>query len=393
MRQVTVLNSLEKKSFYSFVLLYIVSSLLFVLLSAYWYYSAQKSMLESNEYYRLQHIADSVSREIINAHMSGKELVLPTSDAGVSVALVNVDAKVTQGAIEEGFVPSRAEFVKQAEYSVLVSDAPQRHLDVRFVVVRSAALSQQTKELQQRVLGVIFVVVGIMISLAWILSKLFMRPLHQKIVQIESFVHDTAHELNTPITALSMSVSRALKKASYDEKILKNISISTKQLFDIYTALAYLSFESKNEKASVLEVSTVLKKSVAYYKELSESKKVSISVEAEAFMFEIDEAKLSMLFGNLISNAIKYSLPESKIQIRLKEGIFTIEDQGIGIDKESLEKIFERYSRGTDYAGGFGIGLSIVRKICQEQKIALEVSSEKNKGSCFILSFKKTKSK
>ncbi len=388
MRQATVLNSLEKKSFYSFLLLYIISSLLFILLSAYWYYSAQKSMLESNEYYRLQHIADTVSSEIINAHMKRKELILPKSDAEVSVALIDVNAKVTHGAIAEDFSPKKAEFVKREEYSVLVSDTPQQHLDIRFVVVRSTALPEQIKELKQSVLGVVSLVVAIMISLSWIFSKLFMRPLHQKIEQIEGFVHDTAHELNTPITALSMSVSRALKKGAYDEKILKNISISTKQLFDIYTALAYLSFESKEERTSALEISRVLKKSVAYYKELSESKKVSISVEAEAFMFEMDEAKLSMLFGNLISNAIKYSLPNSSIQITLKAGVFTIEDQGIGIDKESLGKIFERYSRKTDYAGGFGIGLSIVRKICLEQKIGLQVSSEKNKGSCFVLSFR-----
>jgi two-component system OmpR family sensor kinase len=369
------------------VLLYIVSSLLFIFLSAYWYYFAQKSMLESNEYYRLQHIADTVSREIIHAHMQGKELALPKGDADASVALVDVDAKVTHGAIAEDFFPNKAEFLKQGEYSILVSDAPQRHLDVRFVVVSSRALSEQIKDLKQIVLGVMFFVVAIMISLAWIFSKLFMRPLRQKIEQIEGFVHDTAHELNTPITALSMSVSRALKKGAYDEKILKNILISTRQLFDIYTALAYLSFETKKEKASALEISRILKKSVAYYKELSESKRVSISVEAEAFMFEMDEAKLSMLFGNLISNAIKYSLPNSTIQITLKAGIFTIKDHGIGIDKERLGKIFERYSRGTDYAGGFGIGLSIVRKICQEHKIGLQVSSEKEKGSCFVLSF------
>jgi len=223
--------------------------------------------------------------------------------------------------------------------------------------------------------------------LAWVLSKLFMRPLHQKIEQIEGFVHDTAHELNTPITALSMSVSRALKKKNYDEKILRNISISTKQLFDIYSALSYISFESQHKASDPVDVGLVLNRSVAYYKELSESKKVKILVEAEPFMFAIDETKLSMLFGNLISNAIKYSMPNSKIELRLKEGLFSIEDEGIGIEAEKLTQIFEKYNRQTEYAGGFGIGLSIVKKVCQEYDIGIDVSSEKGKGTCFRLQF------
>jgi two-component system OmpR family sensor kinase len=96
-----------------------------------------------------------------------------------------------------------------------------------------------------------------------------------------------------------------------------------------------------------------------------------------------------MLFGNLISNAIKYSMPESTITIRFKKGVFTIQDEGIGIAQEKLSKIFERYNRQSDYAGGFGIGLSIVQKIAKEYGITVDVQSEKEKGTCFTLVFTK----
>ena len=381
------MNSLEKKSFYSFLALYSISSFVFIALSGYWYYTAQKSMFESNHHYKLQHIADTISEEIIHAHMEGKKLQLPELDAEVSLALIDVDDTVSHGSIMGDFFPRKAEFFEHGEYSVFVSDSPQQHLNIKFVMVQSKALFEEVRGLKQTVLGVVFLVIMIMIALAWILSKLFMRPLHQKIEQIEGFVHDTAHELNTPITALSMSVSRALKKQGYDEKILRNISISTKQLFDIYSALSYISFESKHKASDPIDVSLVLNKSVAYYKELSESKKVEIHVETEPFMFEIDEAKLSMLFGNLISNAIKYSMPNSKIELRLKEGVFSIQDEGIGIEEEKLAQIFERYNRQTEYAGGFGIGLSIVKKVSQEYGIGIDVRSEKGKGTCFTLRF------
>ncbi len=381
------MNNLEKRSFYSFLALYSISSFVFITLSGYWYYTAQKSMFESNQHYRLQHIADTISEEIIHSHMEGKELKLPAFDKDMNIALIDVKGNVIYGSLMGDFFPTKAQFFEYGEYSIFVSDAPMQHLDIKFVMVQSKALYDEVNDLKQGVLTVIFLVIMVMISLAWILSKLFMRPLHQKIQQIEGFVHDTAHELNTPITALSMSVSRALKKKEYDEKILKNISISTKQLFDIYSALSYLSFESKHKEADRLDVSHVLKRSVAYYKELSESKRIAIDIEAESFMFVIDETKLNMLFGNLISNAIKYSMPNSMIHIKLKEGIFSITDQGIGIEKEKLSQIFERYNRQTEYAGGFGIGLSIVQKVCKEYGISIDVSSEKDKGTSFTLKF------
>ncbi len=381
------MNSLEKKSFYSFLALYILSSSVFITLSAYWYYTAQKNALESNQYYKLQHISDTLSQKIIHAHMQGLKLDIPVLDKGIGIALIDVNKEVIYGSLINDFSPSKAEYFEKGEDNILISDAPQEHLNIKFVVVQSKALFEQKQDLKRRVLAVMVLSIMMMIGLAWILSRFFMSPLHQKIKQIEGFVHDTAHELNTPITALSMSVSRALKKRDYDEKILKNISISTKQLFDIYRSLAYLSFDSKKQVSRELDLSTVLKRSVAYYKELSESKKIEISLEAEGCFFAIDEAKLSMLFGNLINNAIKYSMPNSSIEISLKEGVFKIRDHGIGIEKEKLSKIYERYNRETDYAGGFGIGLSIVQKICQEYKIKVDVTSEKDQGTCFVLAF------
>jgi len=243
------------------------------------------------------------------------------------------------------------------------------------------------EKLKKDVLLIVLLSISVIIALASILSRLFMRPIRQKIKQIEDFVHDTAHELNTPITALSMSVSRALKKEAYDEKILKNISISTKQLFDIYNTLSYLSFESKQEEATVLDVCSVLTKSIEYYKELAQSKKIEVIVECEDFNYKIDEVKLTMLFGNLINNAIKYSHANSKIEISFINGIFKIKDFGIGIQADKLTKIYERFNRETEYAGGFGIGLSIVKKISEEYGMKVKVESEINEGSCFIIDF------
>jgi len=358
-------------------------------MSAYWYYSAQSSALERNQYYKLQHLADTISQKIIYAHMQGLKLSLPELDTNVHIALISTNKEITYGSLIQTSLPTQAEYLTEGTYNILVSDAPQQHLDTEYVVVYSDALYSHIQTLKQNVLLTLFVSILLMIILATLLSRIFMKPLHQKIKQIEDFVHDTAHELNTPITALNMSVSRALSKKNVDVKTLKNISISSKQLFDIYNSLAYLSFDTKvAQEISEIEVCQTVEKSVAYYKELAESKQIDIHLTCKAFSYSIDEVKLSMLFGNLINNAIKYSHPNSRIDITCKEYSFSIKDSGIGIEKDTVSKIFERYNRETEYAGGFGIGLNIVQKIAHEYNLELNVESKLQEGSCFTVLFK-----
>ena len=372
------LNDLEKRSFYSFVALYLGSSFLFVLLSGFWYYSAQKSSLESDTYYKLTHIADQLSGKIINAQMKGETLVLP-SDKGYEYSLIPVSDKTsyTDGYYEEGL------------YKVLVSSSPQEHLNIEYVVVKTDTYFKKLHILQKEVLSTLGFVFVLIVVISVLLGRLFIRPVHKRIEQIESFVQDVSHELNTPITALKMSASRAIKKEVYDKKILTNISISTKQLETIYNSLTYLNFSNKQEKREPLALEHIVKQVVAYYSELSCAKKIEIEVEVESFVFMAVKSRMELLFSNLLSNAIKYSMPETKITITFKEGLFSIKDEGVGIAQEKLHSIFELYKRDSQIAGGFGVGLNIVKQICDEYKIEISVKSELEVGSEFRLIFTK----
>jgi len=383
------LNSLEQRSFYSFLTLYIVSSFLFIILSGYWYYIAQKSSLESNDHFQMRHISDLVSNAVIQAHMQKHPLRLPKRDPAFLVTLIDKEGKVVHGPVLKGIIVENNRYFREGDRTVLISDTAHGHLNIAYVVVQGTQLHQLLHTLMTTVLAMMSLIAISTVLIAWMLSRLFMRPIRQKIDQVETFIKDVTHELNTPITALSMATERALKKEIYDEKALRNISISTKQLFDIYRSLTYLNFAHKEEKAVRIDLEVILLKSIAYYKELCDSKRITIHVESEPYHLAILQEQASMLFGNLISNAIKYSLADSEIRITLKEGLFSIEDHGIGIEKERLSKIFERYNRETEYAGGFGVGLNIVQSICQENHITIDVISEPDKGSVFTLSFQK----
>lgn len=381
------MNELEKKSFYSFLGLYIVSSFLFLALIGYWYYTAQKNALENEAYYKLQHIADVKSGDIIMAHMQNMKLKEMTVPKDVDLALIDIHGKVIEGKLHIDDVDIRAGYFHVNGYDVFVSAAPREHLDVKYVLVQSRALEDALGVLQTTVISAIAIISFLVAMIAWVLSKLFMKPLRQKVEQVERFINDMTHELNTPITSLSMATNQALKHGECTHKTLNNISISTKQLYDIYSSLAYLSFSSKKEFVEPIDLEEVLTKSVTYYRPLADIKRISFEVSLESAIVSMPESQATLLFGNLIGNAIKYSSPKSSIRVILEDKIFTIKDEGIGIDPQKQKEIFEKFKRGTAYSGGFGVGLSIVKSICEEYGIQIELDSVPDVGTEFRLYF------
>ena len=381
------MNELEKRSFYSFLGLYLVSSFLFLMLIGYWYYIAQKNALENEMHYKLQHITDVKSGEIIMAHMQGKTLKSMYVPQDIILALVSSDGAVVDGRLVLNKVPQQSGYLHENGYEVFVSDAPREHLNIKYVVAQSDTLSYALQGLQQTVITVMIIIAMLLAVIAWLLSKLFMKPVRQKVEQIERFINDVTHELNTPITSLSMSTNQALKLGECTSKTLNNISISTKQLYDIYRSLTYLNFSNKKEIAEALELDEVLRKSIEYYRPLAEIKRIDFELELENTVVTMPESQLTLLFGNLIGNAIKYSSPKSTIKVTLKDKVFTIADEGIGIEEEKQKVIFEKFNRATTYSGGFGVGLSIVKSICDEYEIKIEVKSAIAKGTEFKLIF------
>lgn len=373
------MNKLEKKSFYSFLALYLGSSLLFTLLSGYWYFSAQKNSLENTTYYKLQHLADKISALVINSHMTSSPLILPKTEKDYEYLLIPTKENKT----------FEKKYFEEDGFKVLVSTAPQEHLAIEYVLVKTKEYHKKLSALKKNVLLTTTLIFITIVVISWILSRLFMRPIQQKVKEIESFIQDISHELNTPITALGMSTSRAMQKKAYDEKILRNISISTKQLYSIYQSLAYLNFSGVNQESQILNLKAILLRSIEYYSELSHAKNIKIEASLQDSEIVAIDSRIELLFSNLISNAIKYSMPDTTIRVKLKQGFFSIEDEGIGMHKDKLHEIFQLYKRGSTLAGGFGVGLNIVKQICDEFKIEIDVSSEPDVGSKFEFTWDK----
>lgn len=333
----------------------------------------------------MNHIADSVSSRVINAHMMDTEFVLDTF-AHAKVALYDKDKNLKYGTPLQK-IDFTKDFYIEGENSVLVSGATASHLGVRYVVVQSAEYAKSIARLQQNILLVTLLVALVIIIIAVMLSYIFLQPIKNKMQEIEDFVKDTTHELNTPLTALMMSTSRAKSKKLYDEKIMQNISISTKQLYDIYASLSYISFDAQGEESHELFFDKVVKNSIEYFNELLERKNIRVESHISPCTLHMAPSKAKMLINNLLGNAIKYSHPNTKIRIQLSDDYLMVQDEGIGIEKEKLQSIFERFTRANDYAGGFGVGLNIVESIAKEYGFEIDISSKIHKGTTLTVRF------
>ncbi|MBU1657657.1 HAMP domain-containing histidine kinase [bacterium] len=379
------MNKLTKKSFYSFLTLYLVSSFIFLAAASYWFYSAQVSTQKSNNYYKMSHIADMVSSKVIYAHMMDEVFSLEEFPHA-KVGLYDKKQNLQYGSSIQN-VNFTSDFYMKDGVFTLISQGTASHLNIAYVVIQSKEYAQEISKIKQNIISTTLIVAISIIIIAVILSHIFLRPIKEKIQEIENFVKDTTHELNTPITALMMSTSRAKSKKVYDEKIIKNISISTKQLYDIYSSLSYLSFDAQKEDAQELLLDEVVKESIEYFNELLEKKNIALEFDSNECKLKIAPNKAKMLVNNLLSNAIKYSTPNTKIFIRTTKNSFTLKDEGIGIAKEKLHTIFERFTRANSYAGGFGVGLNIVDSIVKEYKYTIQIDSQENKGTTVLLMF------
>jgi len=259
------------------------------------------------------------------------------------------------------------------------------HLGIKYIVLKESDLAEEIQALRIKIIGYLILSFIFMGIVGYFLGRLFLKPVREQIESLDRFISDTTHELNTPISAILMTI-QSLK--GVELKKMKRLEASAKRLSVMYSSLTY-RLEGKVEPSEVLCFSDIVKDRVGYVKELIDSKRLHVALDLEATEVFMSRSSAHRLIDNLLSNAIKYSDVGDSISVTLKENVLKVKDTGIGIDEEMQEDIFKRYHRVNEERGGFGIGLNIVLTICKEYKIKLDLDSRKGKGSTFMLTFPK----
>ena len=221
------------------------------------------------------------------------------------------------------------------------------------------------------------------------------KRLQKGVERLDRFNSDVSHELKTPLTVIQGEIEITLRKLRepYEyEKSLKTIQKQSKQIELIVKQLLLLTKYSKEnikESFQKCSVDALLMQVIDKFQLRLQEKNLKLHIEKiEPINMQANPILIESIFANLIDNAIKYSLENKNIYISLYKNSkihFSIKDEGIGISKENLSKITERFYRADSSRNkkieGFGLGLSIVKNSILMHNGNLHITSQETKGT------------
>jgi len=239
-------------------------------------------------------------------------------------------------------------------------------------------VKQLEKEAYLQFLGTMLIV--------FILSALFslyvLYPLRNALALTQEFIKDILHDFNTPLGALRLN-SAMLKREIGENTKVDRIEKSVQSVLDLQDNLrAYLhNHEQQKETFSLKEV---VQERVALQEKLYDH--IHFYIEIDKRELRTNLAAFKRILDNLISNAAKYNSDHGTVTIAFDPLTTSLKVSDTGKGIKNPKRIFERFYKEQDR--GIGIGLHIVKKLCDELGIKISVESTLNKGSTFTLSLR-----
>jgi two-component system phosphate regulon sensor histidine kinase PhoR len=243
------------------------------------------------------------------------------------------------------------------------------------------------------------ILITIILFFGFIISQLLKL---RKLNEIKNdFINNMTHELKTPLATIRISTESLEKKPVIQEdstasRLIGIIKSENSRLLDRVQKILYAATVERSDMrttSSNYDIHNTLEEVVNEYREVLDQKKSKLSVELDAKRTTVHGQKddMHLALGNMLDNAIKYCKDVPKIVIRTynrkQHIVVEIEDSGIGISKENLKQIFEKFYRvptgNLHDVKGFGIGLNFVHKVVEGHKGQIRVESEPGSGSKF----------
>lgn len=387
------MNNNEKKALISFLSIYVGSALLLIGILLYIYYQDEVESLENTCSMALGNASMQIKTDILNSYMHHEKFVPKKLEKDeLRYALFDENKELIYSYVEgANFLDFEKKFYEEDIYHFYIEKLEDPAIPIKYIVIETCQGIEDRDKLK------VYTVIALILSavfvgfIAYFLSRILLKPVREKVTHLDNFIKDSAHELNTPVSVLTTSVSM-LKRGINTEKMMRYILSSSKQISQIYNDIHFSAFDDLHDSVEEeFSLKCLVSESVEYFNDIAATKNITIKSELEECEILMDRTKTQKVLNNLISNSIKYSKNNSEVIVSLKDSIFSVQDFGIGISKKDQEEIFKRYKRGSilNNEGGFGIGLDIVKKICLEYKLKLGLVSKVDEGSTFSIDFSK----
>lgn len=378
----------EKRSIVYVLGLYLSSTLLLIVTLFTSYYFYEQDQLIHDEKEILKSYAAKVEEKLSLLHEeNGEKLQYPRFENFKS-AIYDIDKNLIFSTLDISIQNLDKTFFTKNSKSYLISPLSPYYMGAAYIVVQ-----KETKDINilSDLIYLAIIVMFITIITSFFLVNLVLRPIRENIKLLDNFIKDTTHELNTPITAILTNIE-TIDSSNCDEKTLRKlerIKIASLSISNLYEDLVYLLLNHKTSLQNVdLNLSQIVFQRVKYFANMANMKKIEFLLDIKnSVHFTADKQKMERLIDNILSNAIKYTNKATKIRITLDERYLSIEDEGKGMSKEELEKIFTRYLRFDKTQGGFGLGYSIIKSITEEYDMKIDIDSKPNKGTKVTLTW------
>ena len=229
----------------------------------------------------------------------------------------------------------------------------------------------------------------LLIFSGFIISKLAVDPLSLHVENLQNLSKETLHELNLPIATIT-TTTHLLKKSldtDKDLKRLKRIENACDMLQQRYNELDYMiKLQSSNIVLENFSLDKLIQERVEFLQAIYPD--IEFVLELKSTQITNDKVGLSKVIDNLIDNGVKYSQNIHKITVRLDNHTLEVIDYGLGMDEIEIIQVFDNYYQSNKEMQGFGIGLSMVKRFCDKNRVLLNIKSKPNKGTIVSLKFK-----
>ncbi len=217
----------------------------------------------------------------------------------------------------------------------------------------------------------------------------------------KDFVSNVSHELKTPMTSMKVLADSLLADPNtppemyreFLQDIDSELDRENKVIAELLN-LAKMDRKQVTMNIKQVNINELLEIVMKRVRPLAQKRDIELTLVAEREVTaEIDEVKITMVFTNLIENAVKYNKEHGKVVVTInadrKNFILTVEDNGVGIPAESQGRIFERFYRvdksRSREIGGTGLGLSITKSAVLLHRGTITLESEENVGTKFVV--------
>jgi two-component system phosphate regulon sensor histidine kinase PhoR len=275
--------------------------------------------------------------------------------------------------------------------------------DEVLIIVVPQIKSLVFKDMTSRILVAILFTLGIVSAFYLTVSTMIRQ---KKLSEIKNdFINNMTHEFKTPIATISLAVDaiknekvqKDAQKLGYFSSIIKEENQRMNRQVETILKSALMDRQEVQLNLKPLHVHEIIRDVADNFILRLQEKQGMLETELSATddLIEGDEVHISNLVTNLMDNAVKYSKDNVPPIIRLvtssnnKKFIIRIEDNGIGMSRETVKRIFEKFYRAhtgnIHNVKGFGLGLSYVKNVVEAHEGAIKVESTLGKGSCFTI--------